>query len=152
MCAPLRSTVSHTPSPLERCGMDENAKITAAHANTGSHTVTTRDLVVTGGDASLRPTNRRAARESGASPERSRRCEGRRSHATCHWPTGWEGGEGGSPESEDLRRREKPNPSRKEDSCSTDAPSSSSQGTRTTSSPAFASSGFACCSNPRPGT
>src|SRR5204863_9868992 len=86
MCAPLRSTVSHTPSPLERCGMDENAKITAAHANTGSHTVTTRDLIVTGGDASLRPTNRRAARESGASPERSRRCEGRRSRATCHWP------------------------------------------------------------------
>src|ERR671937_961645 len=22
---------------------------------------------------------------------------------TCHWPSGWEGGEGGSPESEDLR-------------------------------------------------
>src|SRR5437762_5036032 len=106
MWAPLRSTVPHTPSPLERCGMDGNAKITAAHANTGSHTVTTRDLVVTGGDASLRPTNRRAARESGASPERSRRCEGRRSRATCHWPTGWEGGEGGSPESEDLRRRQ----------------------------------------------
>jgi hypothetical protein len=41
--------VSQTPSPLERLGIDENAKITAAQATTGSHTVSTRDLVVIGG-------------------------------------------------------------------------------------------------------
>ena len=34
-----------------------------------------------------------------------------------HWPTGREGGAGGSPESEDLPLASNPNPSRKEDSC-----------------------------------
>src|SRR5437764_6328112 len=65
---------------------------------------------------------RRAVREPGVSPGRSRRCEGRRSRAERHWPPGKtspsrEGGEGGSPESEDLPVAAKSNPSRKEDSC-----------------------------------
>ena len=47
---------------------------------------------------------RSAVREPGASPGRSRRCEGRCSPATRHWPPGREGGGGGCPESEDLPR------------------------------------------------
>ena len=35
---------------------------------------------------------------------------------TRHWPPGWEGGTGGSPESEDLPFARQLNPSRKEDS------------------------------------
>src|SRR5205809_1261958 len=45
--------VSQVPSPVDRLGIDEKAKITAAHAKTGSHTVRTRDLA-TAADASLR--------------------------------------------------------------------------------------------------
>ena len=64
---------------------------------------------------------RRAVREPGASPGRSRRCEGRCSSAGSHWPSGREGGGGGSPESEDLPPAANPNPSRKEDSCFDDS-------------------------------
>jgi hypothetical protein len=35
-CAPLRSTVSQVPSPVERLGIEEKVKITAAHTITGS--------------------------------------------------------------------------------------------------------------------
>jgi hypothetical protein len=38
--------VSQTPSPLERLGIEEKAKITAAHASTGSQSVSTRDLAI----------------------------------------------------------------------------------------------------------
>ena len=50
------------------------------------------------GSAALRST----VREPGANPGRSRRCEGRRSSATKPLARSREGGEGGSPESEDL--------------------------------------------------
>jgi hypothetical protein len=36
------------PRPVERLGIAENVKITAAHANTGSHTVAKRDLAIGG--------------------------------------------------------------------------------------------------------
>ena len=62
-------------------------------------------------------------REPGASPGRSRRCEGRRCPATMPLARRWEGGGAGSPESEDLPPVD-PNPSWKEDSCF-DAPSCS---------------------------
>jgi hypothetical protein len=38
--------VSQAPSPLERLGIEEKTKITAAHASTGSHRVSTRDLAI----------------------------------------------------------------------------------------------------------
>src|SRR5437762_9656053 len=53
-CAPLRRILSHVPSPVERLGIEENAKMTAAQTRTGSQTVRSRDLAI-GGDASLRP-------------------------------------------------------------------------------------------------
>src|SRR3954471_22141946 len=53
MWAPLRRMVSQVPSPVDRLGIDEKAKITAAHAKTGSHTVRTRDRA-TAADASPR--------------------------------------------------------------------------------------------------
>jgi hypothetical protein len=36
-CASFRRRRSQLPRPLERLGIDENAKITAAQASTGSH-------------------------------------------------------------------------------------------------------------------
>ena len=50
---------------------------------------------------------RHAAREPGANPGRSRRCEGSCFSAETTGLRGWEGGGGGSPESEDLPRRRK---------------------------------------------
>src|SRR2546423_14965844 len=47
-CAPLRRIVSHVPSPVERSGIDENVKMTAAHMRTGSQTVRSRDLAIRG--------------------------------------------------------------------------------------------------------
>jgi hypothetical protein len=38
--------VSHVPRPLERLGIEENAKMTAAHTTTGSQTVRSRDLAI----------------------------------------------------------------------------------------------------------
>jgi hypothetical protein len=37
--------VSHVPSPVERFGIEENVKMTAAHTTMGSQTVRSRDLV-----------------------------------------------------------------------------------------------------------
>src|SRR5512133_3185739 len=53
---------------------------------------------------------------AGASPGRSRRCEGRRSRAGRHWPAGWEGGTGRAPRVRRPAVRHNSNPSRKEDS------------------------------------
>src|SRR4029077_12159793 len=96
MCAPLRRTVSHVPSPVERWGIEEKAKITAAHANTGSQTVRTRDRVIAA-DASLRLTTG----ERQGNPVRIRngpaavRGDAPASRATG--PQGWEGDVGRAP-------------------------------------------------------
>ncbi len=50
---------------------------------------------------------RSTVREPGASPGRSRRCEGRRPTRKRHWPTGREGREGGAPSQKTCRA---PNP------------------------------------------
>ena len=44
-CAPLRKIVSHVPRPVERLGIEESVKMTAAQATTGSQTVSARELV-----------------------------------------------------------------------------------------------------------
>ena len=62
------------------------------------------------------PHNGATVREPGASPGRSRRCEGRRPPPDATGPRAWEGGGGGAPSQKTCRRRES-NPSRKEDSC-----------------------------------
>src|SRR5205085_11576914 len=121
-CAPLRSTSSHVPRPDDRDGTDERAKITAAQTTTGPQSANFR---IGGHDRLV--SDRRAVRESGVNPGRSRRCEGRRSPPKCHWPAGREGGGGGSPESEDLPPALNPNPSRKEASCQGDSSFSSSR-------------------------
>jgi hypothetical protein len=41
MCAPFRRIVSHVPRPEPSDGIDENAKMTAAHATTGIHLAAT---------------------------------------------------------------------------------------------------------------
>ena len=45
-CAPLRRIVSHVPRPVDRLGIDEKVKISAAHRTTGSQTVRTRDRAI----------------------------------------------------------------------------------------------------------
>ena len=77
-CAAPRS---HAPSPESSDGIDESAKMSAAQTTTGSH-LAASDEPVTAANGRLAPHNRRAEREPGASPGRSRRCEGRRSVAT----------------------------------------------------------------------
>jgi hypothetical protein len=42
----LRRIVSHVPSPLERLGIEENVKMTAAQTTTGSQTVSRRDRAI----------------------------------------------------------------------------------------------------------
>src|SRR4051794_41716171 len=116
MWAPLRRMVSQVPSPVDRLGIDEKAKITAAHAKTGSHTVRTRDLA-TAADASLR----RQTGERQGNPVQVRNGPAAvRGDAPAPHATGPRAGKavtGGRPESEDLRPPANPNPSRKEDSC-----------------------------------
>ena len=110
---------SQIPSPEQRLGIEESAKMTAAQTTTGSQTESAREVGIGGHD---RVAPRAAVREPGANPGRSRRCEGSCSSAETTG-LGREGGGGGSPESEDLPRRRTPNPSRKEDSCIDDSSS-----------------------------
>jgi hypothetical protein len=42
----LRRIVSQVPSPLERLGIEENVKMTAAQTRTGSQSVRSRDLAI----------------------------------------------------------------------------------------------------------
>src|SRR4029077_17017720 len=97
MCAPLRRPVSHVPSPVERWGIEEKAKITAAHANTGSQTVRTRDRVIAA-DARLRLTTsgeRQGTRAQIRSAPAAVRGDAPASRATG--PQGWEGDVGRAP-------------------------------------------------------
>src|SRR4051812_21381725 len=96
MCASLRRTVSHVPSPEFSDGMEETAKITPAQTSTGNQR-----------EAREQPwwverRNGRRGREPGESRGRSRRCERRCPSPPRHWPASREGGDGGSLESEDL--------------------------------------------------
>src|SRR6266545_8330160 len=54
-------------------------------------------------DARLARQSGRAVREPGASPGRSRRCEGRCPAPRSHWPPGREGGGGGAPSQKTCR-------------------------------------------------
>ena len=49
------------------------------------------------------PSKRQAVREPGASPGRSRRCKGRCSSPTSHWPTAGKAAEGGAPSQKTCR-------------------------------------------------
>src|SRR5580765_3282674 len=101
MCAHLRRNRSQSPRPVPRLGIEESAKITAAQRTTGNQFVSARDActptMLDSADTKASgwgtPVQIRdgpaAVRGDASAPER-------------HWPSGWEGGAGGSPESEDL--------------------------------------------------
>ncbi len=67
---------------------------------------------------SLPPHIRRAEREAGASPARSRRCKGRRSPSECHWPRAGKAAREGAPSQKTCRPPSVPFPSRKEETSS----------------------------------
>src|SRR3954469_20707870 len=103
MWAPLRSTVSQAPRPLERLGIDEKVKITAAQRTTGSQKVSARDLaiprpmLVSGPQTGERQGNPVQVRNGPAAV---------RGDAPASKATGLRAGKaatGGRPESEDLR-------------------------------------------------
>ena len=87
-------------------GSTRTRRSRAAQTTTGSQSESARES--RHGAMIGSPRKRRAVREPGANPGRSRRCEGSCSSAGSHWPAGREGGGEGSPESEDLPRRRKP--------------------------------------------
>src|SRR3954467_6104436 len=86
MCAHLRSTVSHVPSPELSEGTDENAKMTPAQTSTGSQ----REAME--GHGRVRLVNGRhgegtrgEAGARGARGGRPRRCERRAPPPPRHW-------------------------------------------------------------------
>ena len=103
---------SQPPRPVPRSGTDERAKIRAAQPTTGAQRRSGDGHRPMIGSAPHRST----VREPGASPGRSRRCEGEQPPRKRHWPRGWEGRGGGAP-SQKTCRAPPSNPSRKEDSC-----------------------------------
>ena len=133
---PCAGSVSHVPSPVERLGIEESAKITRRPDEHGKPDGEDVAIWPSAPDAESPATNRRAARESGASPERSRRCKGRRSRATMPLAHGLGRRRGREPRVRRPPPPAKPNPSRKEDSCLTD------------SSPSLAASSLRCSSCP----
>src|SRR3954471_2359184 len=122
MWAPLRRMVSQVPSPVDRLGTDEKAKITAAHAKTGSHTVRTRDLA-TAADASLR----RQTGERQGNPVQVRNGPAAvRGDAPAPHATGPRAGKAvgeGAPSQKTSARRQTRTPRGREDSCSIDSSS-----------------------------
>ena len=90
-CASLRRTRSQVPSPVPRWGIDERAKISAAQSEDGQPAARARigHRPMIGS-----PETRSTVREPGASPGRSRRCEGRCSPPRRHWPWAGKAAEG----------------------------------------------------------
>ena len=76
--------------------------MTAAQRTTGAHRRSAAECRHVP-DGRLGATQRSTVREPGASPGRSRRCEGRRPTRKRHWPQGREGREGGAPSQKTCR-------------------------------------------------
>ena len=109
----FRRARSQPPRPVPRSGIEDSAKMRAAQATTGSQAESTRASRRNG---RLGPDIGGRVREPGASPGRSRRCEGRRCPATMPLADAGKAAEQGAP-SQKTCRPSNPNPSWKEDSC-----------------------------------